>query len=213
MADTPRAFYEADSLGTEIYDVRAEAVIAGGPVDGDVAFYCRLAGETGGPVLDVGCGTGRVAVALAADGHDVVGLDLSAPMLRIAEQRRRRWRATSRRTSRSSTRTCGPSPSAGGSRSSSRHPACSSSCSRPRHSARRSSPCAITCDPRGCWSSICSIPCSTSSSPAPIPAPRRRGHPPRDRQSGHLGGHGPQSRPDPSAHQRGVDSLGDRAGR
>ena len=88
MADTSRAFYEADSLGTEIYDVRAEAVIAGSPVDGDVAFYRRLAGETGGPVLDVGCGTGRVALPLAADGHDVVGVDLSAPMLRIAEQRR-----------------------------------------------------------------------------------------------------------------------------
>ncbi len=89
MADTPRAFYEADSLSTEIYDVRAEAVIAGSPVDGDVAFYRGLAGETGGPVLDVGCGTGRVAVPLGADGHDVVGVDLSAPMLRIAEQRRR----------------------------------------------------------------------------------------------------------------------------
>jgi len=84
----PRAFYEADSLSTEIYDALAASAIPGSSAEGDVEFYRRLAGETGGPILDVGCGTGRVAVALAADGHEVVGVDLSAPMLRLAEQRR-----------------------------------------------------------------------------------------------------------------------------
>ena len=84
----PRAFYESDSLHTEIYDTLAASVIAGSDVGGDVDFYRRLAGETGGPILDVGCGTGRVATALVADGHEVVGIDISAPMLRLAEQRR-----------------------------------------------------------------------------------------------------------------------------
>lgn len=88
MNSEPRAFYEADSLSTEIYDVRAESVIAGSPMDGDVEFYRHLASETGGPVLEVGCGTGRVASAIAADGHEVVGVDLWAPMLRLAEKRR-----------------------------------------------------------------------------------------------------------------------------
>ncbi len=84
----PRAFYEADSLGTEIYDALTASIISGGPVEGDIDFYRRLAGETGGPILDVGCGSGRVAMALAADGHEVVGIDLSVPMLRLAGQRR-----------------------------------------------------------------------------------------------------------------------------
>lgn len=83
-----RASYEADNLCTEIYDAVAAVVIPASPVDGDINFYRRLAREAGGPVLDVGCGTGRVAAALAADGHDVVGIDLSAPMLRLAERRR-----------------------------------------------------------------------------------------------------------------------------
>ena len=84
----PSAFYEADSLTTEIYDALAASIIPGSSVEGDIDFYRRLAGETGGPILDVGCGTGRVATALVADGHEVVGIDLSAPMLRLAEQRR-----------------------------------------------------------------------------------------------------------------------------
>lgn len=84
----PRAFYEADGLHTEIYDALAASVIAGSPVEGDITFYRRLAEERGGPILEVGCGTGRVATALAADGHEVVGIDLSAPMLRLAEQHR-----------------------------------------------------------------------------------------------------------------------------
>jgi SAM-dependent methyltransferase len=88
MNEKPHAFYEDDSLSTEIYDARATSIIAGSPMENDVEFYRRLAREIGDPVLDVGCGTGRVAIALAEDGHDVVGVDLSAPMLRLAEARR-----------------------------------------------------------------------------------------------------------------------------
>jgi SAM-dependent methyltransferase len=84
----PRAFYEADSLHTEIYDALAASIIADSSVVGDIEFYRDMARETGGPILDVGCGTGRVAMALAADGHEVVGIDVSAPMLLVAEQRR-----------------------------------------------------------------------------------------------------------------------------
>ena len=47
----------------------------------DGEFYSGLAAATGGPVLELGCGTGRVALRLAREGHQVTGLDLSAPML------------------------------------------------------------------------------------------------------------------------------------
>jgi SAM-dependent methyltransferase len=91
MSEKPklRAFYEADSLHTEIHDALGASVIKGSSVQGDTDFYRRLARETGGPILEVGCGTGRVATALAADGHEVVGIDISAPMLRLAEERRK----------------------------------------------------------------------------------------------------------------------------
>jgi SAM-dependent methyltransferase len=52
----------------------------------DVNHYRRLAktlaGE--GPILELGCGTGRLSLPLARDGHRVVGIDLSAAMLRRA---------------------------------------------------------------------------------------------------------------------------------
>ena len=82
----PRIY--SDSLGTEIYDVLGTAIRDGGPTEGDIPFFERLAVESGGPVLEIGCGTGRVAGALAAAGFDVVGIDRSAPMLRLAEERR-----------------------------------------------------------------------------------------------------------------------------
>ena len=59
----------------------------------DVTFYRMLAGERGGPVLDLGCGTGRLLIPLAHDGFDVVGVDLSAPMLARAQARKRRQRS------------------------------------------------------------------------------------------------------------------------
>ncbi len=47
----------------------------------DDDFYRKLAAETGGPILDLACGTGRLARVLAADGHRVVGLDLAPAMI------------------------------------------------------------------------------------------------------------------------------------
>jgi len=47
----------------------------------DVPFYVEEAVQSGGPVLELGVGTGRIAVPVAAAGIDVVGVDLSLPML------------------------------------------------------------------------------------------------------------------------------------
>ncbi|HSJ18051.1 MAG TPA: methyltransferase domain-containing protein [Solirubrobacterales bacterium] len=41
----------------------------------DLALWEELAGAAGGPVLELGCGTGRVALHLARAGHDVAGID------------------------------------------------------------------------------------------------------------------------------------------
>src|SRR3954451_19627199 len=48
---------------------------------GDAAFYRQLAQETGGPVLELGCGTGRVLLPIAALGLPCVGVDASPAML------------------------------------------------------------------------------------------------------------------------------------
>ena len=53
----------------------------------DLAAYQTLARHYGGPILDVGCGTGRVAFDLAQQGYAVVGVDTSAPMLERARRR------------------------------------------------------------------------------------------------------------------------------
>src|SRR3954465_6897004 len=47
----------------------------------EVRFYRPLADERGGPVLDLGCGTGRLMLPLLRDGHVVVGVDRARPML------------------------------------------------------------------------------------------------------------------------------------
>ena len=54
---------------------------------GDLDLYLALAARTGGPVLELAVGTGRIAVPLAAAGHEVVGIDLDEAMLARAERR------------------------------------------------------------------------------------------------------------------------------
>ena len=50
----------------------------------DIPFYVREAARSGGPVLELGCGTGRVTLPIARSGVDVVGLDNSEGMLEQA---------------------------------------------------------------------------------------------------------------------------------
>lgn len=53
----------------------------------DVAFFVAAAQEAGGPVLEVGCGTGRVLIPTARAGIEITGLDLSVHMLAVCRER------------------------------------------------------------------------------------------------------------------------------
>jgi SAM-dependent methyltransferase len=55
----------------------------------DVDFYVGEAVRSGGPVLEVGCGTARVSLAIARAGVSIVGLDRSPYMLAAAAAKRR----------------------------------------------------------------------------------------------------------------------------
>jgi SAM-dependent methyltransferase len=58
----------------------------------DVPFWRNLAVHAGGPVLELGCGTGRIAIPLGRAGVSLVGVDRSEAMLARARQRVRRSR-------------------------------------------------------------------------------------------------------------------------
>jgi ubiquinone/menaquinone biosynthesis C-methylase UbiE len=53
----------------------------------DVAFWQRVALRADGPVVELGCGTGRVTIPLARAGVEIVGVDRSAAMLAQARKR------------------------------------------------------------------------------------------------------------------------------
>ncbi len=73
-----------DSFIADYYD---ESPIVKGRLQ-DVAFYRDAAREIGDPVLELGCGTGRITMALAEAGKRVTGLDLSERMLERAAKKR-----------------------------------------------------------------------------------------------------------------------------
>jgi ubiquinone/menaquinone biosynthesis C-methylase UbiE len=54
----------------------------------DVAFYCEAVRKYGDPALELGCGTGRITLAIAEAGYRIVGLDISEKMLERAEEKR-----------------------------------------------------------------------------------------------------------------------------
>ena len=57
---------------------------------GEIEFYRGLASEVrnkGQGLLEIACGTGRVAIRLAQEGTRTVGLDLSSKMLEVAREK------------------------------------------------------------------------------------------------------------------------------
>ena len=59
----------------------AEAYDLENPWSASDDFYQDLAGQTGGPVLDAGCGTGLLALTIARTGILVTGLDVTPEMI------------------------------------------------------------------------------------------------------------------------------------
>lgn len=75
---------EYDAFLAELYDH-----IPPYATRGDVDFYVGLACAAQGKILELGCGTGRILIPTAAAGCEIVGLDLSQPMLARCEQKLR----------------------------------------------------------------------------------------------------------------------------
>jgi SAM-dependent methyltransferase len=73
-----------DSFIADYYD---ESPVVRGRTQ-DVAFYRDAARDFGDPILELGCGTGRITMALAEAGKRVTGIDLSERMLERAVRKR-----------------------------------------------------------------------------------------------------------------------------
>lgn len=65
------------------HDVECSAYMA------DLEVWRDLAQGVDGPILDLGCGTGRIALDLAARGHDVTGLDSDPELVEALRMRAR----------------------------------------------------------------------------------------------------------------------------
>jgi SAM-dependent methyltransferase len=72
---------EYDRLDAAIYDYYSTGV------EGDVLFYVEEAQKAGGPVLELGCGTGRILIPTAEAGVEIAGLDRAPSMLAIAREK------------------------------------------------------------------------------------------------------------------------------
>jgi SAM-dependent methyltransferase len=82
----PKPYYDGETLHVAAYDSFFDP--APRQIAGDVAFYAALARAASGTVLELGAGTGRVTLALAAAAIPMVGVDLSEAMLAIASEKR-----------------------------------------------------------------------------------------------------------------------------
>jgi SAM-dependent methyltransferase len=71
---------EYDAIA-ELYDPWSRSVTE------DIDFYVAEARKAGGPVVELGVGTGRIAVPVAAAGVPVIGVDSSAGMLEVCRRR------------------------------------------------------------------------------------------------------------------------------
>jgi SAM-dependent methyltransferase len=67
----------------ELYDPWSAGVVE------DISFYVDEAVAAGGPVVELGVGTGRIAIPTAMAGVDVIGVDSSEGMLAVCSERGR----------------------------------------------------------------------------------------------------------------------------
>lgn len=66
---------------------------------GEAEFYVGQAAKRRGPVLEIGCGTGRIAIPIAMCGINVTGLDNSVPMLDVCREKAKAVRVKRNRLS------------------------------------------------------------------------------------------------------------------
>ncbi len=81
-----------DSFIADYYD---ESPVVKGRLQ-DVAFYREATRDFGDPVLELGCGTGRITMSIAEAGKRITGLDLSERMLERAVKKRAALRVEAR---------------------------------------------------------------------------------------------------------------------
>ncbi len=55
--------------------------------DVDIPFYKSQVEKYGDPVLELGCGTGRITIPIAEEGHEIIGLDISDKLLKRAKEK------------------------------------------------------------------------------------------------------------------------------
>ena len=75
------ALPQYEGFFAEFYDILHSSY------DADLKIYLELAKEHGDPLLELGCGTGRLLIPLAAAGHAVTGVDLSGDMLARCQEK------------------------------------------------------------------------------------------------------------------------------
>src|SRR5579859_6804926 len=72
----------------QMYDLQDEGY------EDDYALTAQWARSLGGPLLDLACGTGRMALRMAAQGYQVTGVDITPEMIARARQKAAQQAAT-----------------------------------------------------------------------------------------------------------------------
>lgn len=73
----------------EFFDIWAgfyDEIYAGREI-GDIEFYIQLARQADDPILEIGCGTGRIYLELVREGVDAYGIDISEDMLAMLKRK------------------------------------------------------------------------------------------------------------------------------
>ena len=52
----------------------------------DIPFWMEMAARQGSPILELGCGTGRILIPIAQEGYQVYGLDKDFSMLKLLKK-------------------------------------------------------------------------------------------------------------------------------